>query len=118
MPAVLATWAIVMQAHPHRSMRWFGLVASSGAIVLPVLLESAGILPTSYSFDHGFSVVPQLVAFPQEETLVFLTIASVAITVVPALSVARLRHALTVSQQRELMQTWRLRRLGESMLRV
>jgi eukaryotic-like serine/threonine-protein kinase len=118
MPSLLATWAIVLQAHPYRVMRVFGLATSAFCIVAPVVLEQLGVLPASYNFDGGFAVIPQMVEFPETATLAFLTLASVAITLVPAMSVGRLRDALEASQQRELMQTWRLRRLGDSMLRV
>jgi hypothetical protein len=36
----------------------------------------------------------------------------------PAIYIGRLRAELTASQRRELLHTWRLRRLGENIVRV
>jgi hypothetical protein len=118
MPSMFATWAIVIQAHPHREIRIASLVAAIVGMVVPVVLEAAGVLPASYSFTEGFEIVPQLVEFPEARTIAFLTLASVAIMVVPAIFVGRLRAALLDSERRELLQTWRIRQLGESLLRA
>jgi eukaryotic-like serine/threonine-protein kinase len=119
-PTLLATWAIVMMVHPERPLRVFGLAAALAGIVLPVMAEVMGLLPASYGFDgvRGFEVLPQMTELPEVTTLVFLTLAGAAATIVPCSYVARLRAALAESQKRELMQTYRLRRLGDNMLRA
>lgn len=63
-------------------------------------------------------IVPQMTELPWAWTIAFLGIASVANAIVPALFVARLRHELSLSQERELLQDWKLRRMRDDFLRV
>ena len=117
MPSLLATSAVVYQAHPDRGLRRMGLVGSVCAIVLPVLLELSGVLPASYAFEHGTLVVlPQLTELPRVATLVFLGLTNVAIAVVPSLYVAQLRNELAETQRREQLQGWNFRRLGRDLI--
>ncbi|MDQ3298792.1 MAG: hypothetical protein M3619_19605, partial [Myxococcota bacterium] len=119
MPTILATWAIVAQAHPDAAMRRFCLVAVSLAMVVPIVLELAGVVPASYSFSDGrFEVLPQMHGLPTIPTLLFLGLANVAIAVIPAMFVARLRADLSRAQERELVQTWHFRRLGDDLIRA
>jgi eukaryotic-like serine/threonine-protein kinase len=118
-PALMATWATVAQTHPDRLLRWISLVGSALVIALPVVLEAVGVLPASYVFEHGrLSVVPQMNELPSPVTEVFLTVAHLGLAVIPALFVARLRNALSAAQQRQLIQTWHFRRLGDDLLRA
>jgi hypothetical protein len=119
MPAFLAGVAIVMQAHPERQFRVVGLAACVATMIVPLVLELVGILPTSYEFAGGrMSVLPQLHELPRELSIVFLVIASIGIAIVPAVYVARLRADLAAAQQRQLVQTWHFRRLGDDLIRA
>ena len=53
MPTIVATWAIVLQTHAEPFMRRFGLIAGTAAILAPLGLELAGVLPSSYLFEGG-----------------------------------------------------------------
>jgi len=117
MPTIFATFAIVSQAHPDRVMRRFCLVASTLAIILPVLLELSGVLPRSFAFtEAGLLVVPQMTGLPESATIAFVVLANAGVAVLPAVFVATLRSALTSAQERQILQTWHFRRLGEDLL--
>jgi serine/threonine-protein kinase len=118
-PTIIASWAIVMQTHADPFMRRFGLVAGTLTILAPLGLELAGILPSSYVFESGrMSVVPQLNELPQLMTFVFLGTANLAVAVVPAIFVARLRAELNRTQERELLQAWQFQRLPAELIRA
>jgi hypothetical protein len=117
MPTLLVSYAITLQAHPWRAFRRLGLAAGVIAMVLPVLLELAGVLPASYAFEAGtMSVLPQVVALSETGTIALLACANIAMLVVPALFIARLRSDLSIVQTRQLVQTWQFRRLGDELV--
>jgi hypothetical protein len=118
-PTILTAWAIVVQAHPDRFMRRFGLGTAASAIVIPIGLELLGLVPPSYALDgNRFEILPQLTAFPPTLTIAFLCIASVVTSILPAIFIARLRSELSQSQERELLQDWKLRRMRDDILRA
>jgi serine/threonine-protein kinase len=112
-PSLITTYAIVLQAHPARSLRVMGAIAASVAILVPAVLEWVGALPASYVFDHGqWTIVPQLIELPKTGTNVFLVLAHLGMVVVPCLFIARLRRELTQAQIRLAVQAWHWRQLG------
>lgn len=118
-PAVLAPLGIVLQGHPHRAIRVAGLWFAVIAMVLPMVLELAGVIASSYRFgDAGITVVPQLTNLPGWFVLGFLTVANVSIVVLPTLFVGRLRAELSKAQSREQVRSWHLGRLGDDLLRA
>jgi len=85
------------------------------AMLAPVLLELAGILPVSYLFaNNQIVVVPQLHDLPRTGSIVLLLGAGIGSLIVPSLFVARLRQALTEAQLRLHLQAWHFKRLGTS----
>ncbi len=117
MPSLLISYAITVQAHPWRTFRRIGLVAGIVSMVLPVLLEVIGVLPSSYSFVGGRMLVePQVIALPETGTVGLLAVANVAMLVVPCLFIAKLRGDLSIAQTRQLVQTWQFRRLGDELV--
>jgi serine/threonine-protein kinase len=119
MPTVITAWVIVMQINPVPSVRRFALVVSPIAMLAPIVLELAGVVPSSYLFENGRMIlVPQLTELPQLLTFGFLGIANVGAALVPALFVGRLRAELTRTQERELVQAWTFRRLPIELMRA
>jgi serine/threonine protein kinase len=117
MPTLLISYAITIQAHPWTFFRRVGLAAGVVAMILPVVLELLGVLPSSYSFTAGRMVVePHVVALPETGTIAVLAVANIAMLVVPALFIARLRGDLSIAQTRQLVQTWQFRRLGDELV--
>ncbi|NVB79241.1 MAG: protein kinase [Kofleriaceae bacterium] len=117
MPTIIASFAIVSQAHPDRVIRAFCLVGAASSIILPTLLELAGLLPRSVTFStDGLRVLPQMTELPETATLLFVIVANACVAVVPALFIGRLRGDLTRSQERQILHTWHFRRLGEDLV--
>ncbi|MDB4960630.1 MAG: hypothetical protein JWP01_629 [Myxococcales bacterium] len=118
-PTLMASWVIVVQAHPERHLRVAGLVLGMSAMMLPWLLEMLGLLTSSYGYASGnWFVMPQLTNLPEWFVVGFLGGSNLLIAVLPALFVGRLRGELTKIQQRELVRSWQLRRLGDDLMRA
>jgi serine/threonine-protein kinase len=112
MPTMIASYAIVLQAHPWGRYRTFGLFAGITAMLVPYLLERAGVLPDSYGFAGGvWFARPQMVAL-DNLTEWFLLIANIAMLIVPCLFISKLRAELSQVQARYLVQAWHYRRLA------
>ncbi|MEO7091665.1 MAG: hypothetical protein ABI175_00355 [Polyangiales bacterium] len=117
-PTLIATFTIVLQAHPSQLMRVSTIVGAVLAMTVPTLCELAGILPPSYLFEGGrMVVVPQMHALPGTGSLALLHLASVMMLTVPCLFIARLRTALNEAQTKLLVQAWLFRRLGDELTR-
>ncbi|HVK85864.1 MAG TPA: serine/threonine-protein kinase [Kofleriaceae bacterium] len=112
MPTLIASYAIVLQAHPWGMYRRFGAIAGVTAMMLPFLLEQAGVLPASYAFEHGVWLIrPQAVALAAN-TQWFIALMHLAMIVVPCVFIAKLRSELSEVQARHLVQAWHYRRLA------
>jgi serine/threonine-protein kinase len=119
MPTMVAMWAIVMQTHSDPVMRRFSLIAGMVSLLAPLGLELAGVLPSSYLFEDGRMIVlPQMNELPRLMTFGFLAAANLAVAIVAAIFVARLRAELTRTQERELVQAWQFRRLPLELIRA
>lgn len=112
-PTAVAALTIVIQAHPHKPIRKAVWIMGMIALLGPVLLELAGVVPQSYQFvDNHIVIAPQMHDLPRTGSIVVLLAASVASLIVPSVFVARLRQALTEAQLRLHLQAWHFKRLG------
>ena len=112
-PTLIASYAIVLQAHPARLFRRLALSASVAALVVPILLELAGVLPASYSFEAGrWLVEPQMIELPRLGTQLLLMLTNIAMIIVPCMFIAKLRSDLSDVQARQLTQAWQFKRLA------
>ncbi|MBA3463624.1 MAG: protein kinase [Deltaproteobacteria bacterium] len=112
-PTLIASYAIVLQAHPARLFRRLALVASIVALAVPILLELAGILPASYAFEGGrWLVEPQMIELPPLGTQLLLMVTNMAMIIVPCVFIAKLRSDLSEVQARQLTQAWQFKRLA------
>jgi hypothetical protein len=116
-PTLIATFTIVLQAHPQRRMRLATGAMGLVAMVVPMLLELAGVLPASYRFADGAMVIlPQMHELPAGASIGLLLGTSLAMLIVPCMFIARLREALSEAQTRWLLQAWHFRRLGDQLI--
>jgi len=116
-PTLIATNSIVLQTHPLRAVRAFSAALACLFMVAVIAVDWTGILPSSNVLENGtWTIVPQLVEFPRIPTLVFLTVASVAMILVPSAFIARLRRDLNEAQVRLAVQAWHFRRLGAQLI--
>jgi len=116
-PTLLATFAIVLQAHPSRRMRLFtwGL-----AILALVVVTVAELVYPSAVLQTGDTLVlvPHLHGIPRDASIVLVLFASVAMMSVPSMFIGRIRRALTASERQILLQAWQFRRFGEDLLQT
>jgi hypothetical protein len=116
-PTILVSNAIVLQTHPKRKLRRFSAGCAVVFMLIAIALEWTQILPPSYVFDGGvWQIVPQMIELPRIGTFAFMTIASVAMILVPAAFIARLRGDLTDAQVKLAVQAWHFRRLGAQLI--
>jgi serine/threonine-protein kinase len=114
-PTLIATFTIVLQAHPKALMRNVTWGLSILALIVISTLEL--IVPTSYrSIDGTFVVLPRMHELPRTESIIVLTVASIAMTIVPCVFIGRIRAALNAAQRQILTQAWQFRRFGEDLI--
>jgi serine/threonine-protein kinase len=102
-PSLCAANVVVFAAGVGRRFRWIALGCGLAAILSPVLLEIAGVIPASWIFHEGvISIMPRVVRFPGTATVVLLSVASVGTVLFPALLVGAERDARTKAE-RELL---------------
>jgi hypothetical protein len=112
---IIVAITIVIQAHPHAPIRRAVWALGAIAMVAPVLLELAGVLPASYLFaNNQIVIVPQMHDLPRTGSIVLLLGAGIGSLIVPSVFVARLRQTLTEAQLRLHLQAWHFKRLGTS----
>ncbi len=81
-------------------------------VAVPFALEIAGIAPPSYLFEGDRIVIlPNLTHFPPQLTRAFLLVSALAVVLLPALLVTRVRSALSKTERRLFSQAWNLRSL-------
>jgi serine/threonine-protein kinase len=86
---------------PRGGKRWATMSIGALAIVVPFVLELAGVLPPSFRFDGGELVLlPRLIDLPKAATLFLLVLGNVAMVFVPSLIVARVRDQALDAQRR------------------
>jgi eukaryotic-like serine/threonine-protein kinase len=119
MPTLVATYAIVLQAHPSHWFRQLSLLVGALAQTVPTVLELIGVIPRSYLFEGGrWIVLPQMIALPQGGTIGLLFAANLAMMVIPCMFIAKMRADLSNVQARQLVQAWHFRRIGDELMRT
>ena len=120
-PTLIATYAVVLQTHPHARERRWALAISCVAIVASFALEVSGWVPPSYAWVDGRMIVePRLLDLREGPTTALLCAGFLAGMVGPALFLRRIRVALTDAERRLQVQSWQLERLvaGETQRRA
>ena len=119
MPTLVASYAIVLQAHPSHWFRQLALLVAALALTVPTVLELLDVIPRSYAFDAGrWIVLPQMIALPQAGTIGLLFAANLSMTVIPCMFIAKMRADLSNVQARQLVQAWHFRRLGDELMKA
>ena len=112
LPGMAATHVLGFLLYGQRERWRLAVFLGALSIVVPFVLQIAGVLPPSYTFHDGALVVlPRMTNFPPAGTLAFLLLASVGLIVAPAVIVSRVRASLARAEERLFMQTWMLRHL-------
>ncbi|MEO6573974.1 MAG: serine/threonine-protein kinase [Polyangiaceae bacterium] len=111
-PSAALALAVTFGIYPYKGPRRFALFVSCAAVTLPLVLEWAGVLPTSYLFENGrIVVVPQMASFPKWPSSIALMAFHVMIIVSTWRLTARVRGALTAAEEIISVQAWHLRQI-------
>jgi serine/threonine-protein kinase len=111
-PGVATLLAAASALDASRRLRIGGALVGCLAVLLTVLLETAGVLPPSYAFRDGTMVIlPQLLHLPELPTRVTLTVVAMAVVINAAVGVGRVRDSFSAVDQRLRLQGWQLRQL-------
>jgi hypothetical protein len=87
-PTLIASFSIVFQAHPSKTIRW--VVWGMGCVALAAVSLYELVEPTSYLFEAGHIViVPRMHELPRTPSILLLVFASVAMTVVPCVFISK-----------------------------
>jgi serine/threonine-protein kinase len=111
-PAIAATSALVFSTTNDPSLRGLIIALASAAVLAPVGLESAGVVPPSMRFTpEGILLLPRFTFFPPLWTQVFLVVGNLAMVVTSGLVMAPFRSELDDAQRRIRLLAWQLRQL-------
>ncbi len=111
-PGLAGANAVSFTQHAKGLRRIAYVAIAAMAVVVPLLLEAAGVWPPSYEFtDAGMLVVPHLASRPLGPTLGLLVVASVTTVVLPALLMREARDSVEESREQLAVQAWKLRQL-------
>jgi hypothetical protein len=114
-PTLLATFTIVLQAHPSRFMRLATWTAACVALTIVAFIEL--FHPASYAASAGAIVIlPRMHELPRTASIILLLGTSLGMTIVPSLFIGRIRSALNDAQRQILVQAWQFRRFGEDLI--
>jgi serine/threonine-protein kinase len=112
LPPMILMNNITFALHAGPRMRRGIMALGAAAVLVPLGLELAGLVPPAYGFASGnLIVLPRLVDFPPLMTLTLLTLSTVALVTLPVLFFGRARDALVAAERRLFHQAWHLRKL-------
>ena len=98
--------------YPDRKRRVIAIAAGVLALVAPLGLQLAGVVPASYEFSSaGMLVKPLILDLPPALTLLVLVIMNATPIIVGGLAVGKLRDALYEAETKVHTQAWQLRQL-------
>jgi serine/threonine-protein kinase len=112
-PTATATTIIWFTLHADRRQRWGLAVLSGLAILVPFLLEFAGWIPRSFSFEAGHLVLyPRALRLSPTGTTLALLYSSVTFSVLQPVLLGGWRDALSAAERKLFLQAWQLRQLA------
>jgi len=111
-PGVAAASALIYSATNDRSMRLGIILLACAPIVVPLGLESLGLVEPSMRFvSGGILLVPRVVGFPPLATHAFLLATNLAVVVTSGLALVPFREGFDDAQRRVRLLAWQLRQL-------
>jgi len=111
-PSLLSIMVFTYSMSHHARYRLAVLIGGAAALLAPALGEMLSLVPRSYEFKGGLMmIIPHAVAFPEQPTLIALTVANCFLVLAPALMVGRFQQRLREDDEQRILQTWHLRQL-------
>jgi serine/threonine-protein kinase len=110
--ATLSVASFIVNLRANRITRAAIVTGGVLSVVVPLALQTAGVLPHPYLLEQGRLVVlPSAVAFPPAPTLIVLLLAALLVIVFAGVLAGNAVEALTSAERRLFAQAWRLRQL-------
>ncbi len=111
-PGLAAVHTVGFIVYGEKRLQPAALVLGALSVVLPFVLQEAGVLPRAYVFQGDkMTVLPLMTSLPALRTQLYLVLASLAAIVVPAVVISRLRETLEAAEERAFMHAWTLQHL-------
>ncbi len=111
-PSMTLGTAVVYSTNPSKRLQRLGLAAMGLTLLVPLLLESLGVLPRSYVFHDGvMMVVSQLAVLSERETTIVLLCTTLFPLLTAWSSVQSVVAALKEAEESLYLQAWQLRQL-------
>ncbi|NUO54957.1 MAG: protein kinase [Polyangiaceae bacterium] len=109
--AAMNTVVFGVQSRPRE--RPIVVLMGAASIVVPLLLEVAGVIPPSMRFENDTIVLlPRVANFPPELSLLFLTAVALFGVITPTFITGRVRDALQRVERDLVLQKWQLAQLS------
>lgn len=106
-PLATSSGALVFSIQSDPKERWFYLVVSTLASLLPYVAEFSGLFPPAYAFRDGTLVLfPRAVELSPTWTLLGLIYLSASFTFVPAYYLGRVRDSLASAERKLFLHAW------------
>jgi tRNA A-37 threonylcarbamoyl transferase component Bud32 len=113
-PMVIIANEVGLLMQPHRKRRIAVIASACAAILLPLALEWARVVPPSYAIEHGRTIVMNRVLDFTPMSHAFLIVFTVGFVVAIGLYFIGFRDVLTNAEQRLFLFTWQLRQLVDA----
>jgi hypothetical protein len=110
-PTLAATYAVSMYMHPHRTPRRAALILCCLAMVVPAVLEYAGVLPRTVTVQEGAIVIRTIGTLREGPAIIFLVIAGISMTLSSCFFVGSIRGALVRAERRLHLHAWHVQRM-------
>ncbi|APR82435.1 Serine/threonine protein kinase [Minicystis rosea] len=111
-PGLAAVHTVGFMLYGEKKYQPAALVLGVLAVMVPFVLQEAGVLPRAYLFEGDRMIIlPRMTGLPPVRTQVYLVLASLAAIVAPTLVISRLRDTLESAEERAFMHAWTLQNL-------
>jgi eukaryotic-like serine/threonine-protein kinase len=104
--------AYVLAVREKSRLRLLPFSLATCSVFVPLVLQYAGVLPASYTFDGGaITIHPIVAAFRPANTMVSLALVTFVQLMLPSVLINRAVDSLVDAERRSFAQAWRLRQL-------
>jgi serine/threonine-protein kinase len=110
-PTLVATYVVSTQVHPHRRESLVALGLGVLAMAGPFVLEAAGVLPRTVTFERGAITIHTAGTLREGPTMAFFAASALASMLSAAFFIARIREALSRAERRIHLHVWHVQRM-------
>jgi hypothetical protein len=111
-PLLAMGLAVGLILFPRKQPVWVAIATGWAAVLGPLVLELAGVLPASYEMLGDRMCIPaQMVSFPPGPTLAYLAVVTALPIAAVCVYTGRMRDRLVTAEERLRIQAWQLRQI-------